>query len=70
MSSSERLPALIMMIMHLTKSDKSIAIGIEELEGGLVQRIGDAQQPLKRLELRERDVPVLVHVHDARDELD
>lgn len=61
---------IIIRVFFLTKSNKSIAVSIEELEGGLVQRIGNAQQPLKRLELRERDEPVLVHVHDARDELD
>lgn len=52
-----------------TVSNQSVAVGVKQLEGSLVKRIRHAQQPLERLELREGDETILVHVDDARNEL-
>lgn len=49
----------------LTKTDHSISIGVEQLEGGLVQGVGEAQEALERLELRIRDESILAGVDDG-----
>ena len=48
-------------IFH-TKTDGSIAVCVEELKCGAVERVGHAQPPLEREELVIRDEPILAAV--------
>ena len=52
---------MILLIFH-TKTDGSIAVCVEELKCGAVERVGHAQPPLEREELVIRDEPILAAV--------
>lgn len=52
-----------------TVRDRSVALRVEQLERGLVERVGRAQETLERLELGEGDETVLARVHDPGEQL-
>lgn len=53
------------MLFMLTIWDIAIALAIEQLKGGSVERIGGAEETLECLELREWNEAILARVRNA-----
>lgn len=54
----------------LTAADHPVSVGVEQLEGRLVEGVREAEQPFERLELRIRDEAILARVDDGREQPD